>query len=272
MLVSRLIFPASQSSPVASAAPSMITPATPSFKISGNDQGNISFRGDVSSSEACPFLTTFGANDTYTCGDGTTCPWTAVGGCCAKAKGVHLCPDNKREMCSGETCSGDRCCVAEGECATKGLALRVCAGYGSLRIIPAGSPTPPHPHDESDDGITGGGIFLIIFFVGFVGLYCFVSMGWRFFNGARKCPEIMPHHTFWMELPSLVKEGIFFAQSKICGTKAGGGAGGAGGSAAYDGVYAPASRDSIGQTPGAGIAAYGTAASGGNAVNEDTTL
>ncbi|EPZ33317.1 hypothetical protein ROZALSC1DRAFT_29586 [Rozella allomycis CSF55] len=96
---------------------------------------------------------------------------------------------------------------------------------------PDESPTPPpsnppndKPNDEKDKspendapkgGMSGGDIFLIIFFV-IAGVYFLGGALIRKQNGYSGI-EIIPHFQFWSKVPSLMKDGVNFLAERLCG-------------------------------------------------------
>eukprot|EP00004_Rigifila_ramosa_P007937 TRINITY_DN19122_c0_g1_i1.p2 TRINITY_DN19122_c0_g1~~TRINITY_DN19122_c0_g1_i1.p2 ORF type:complete len:229 (+),score=46.03 TRINITY_DN19122_c0_g1_i1:3-689(+) len=68
--------------------------------------------------------------------------------------------------------------------------------------------------DESG-GLSGGSIFLIIFFVGTF-LYCAGGVVYNQRQGVTGI-EMVPNIQFWRELPGLVKDGCVFTKTKLTG-------------------------------------------------------
>eukprot|EP01059_Diplonema_ambulator_P035790 TRINITY_DN858_c0_g1_i8.p2 TRINITY_DN858_c0_g1~~TRINITY_DN858_c0_g1_i8.p2 ORF type:complete len:188 (+),score=51.10 TRINITY_DN858_c0_g1_i8:51-614(+) len=83
---------------------------------------------------------------------------------------------------------------------------------------PPGPTPPPGPKDESssDSGISGGAIFLIVFFVGFA---VYFAAGMAYMHKAKGATgvEMVPHLEFWKDLPNLMKDGAFFIKNKVTG-------------------------------------------------------
>eukprot|EP01111_Echinosteliopsis_oligospora_P010362 TRINITY_DN320_c0_g1_i1.p1 TRINITY_DN320_c0_g1~~TRINITY_DN320_c0_g1_i1.p1 ORF type:complete len:263 (+),score=70.39 TRINITY_DN320_c0_g1_i1:113-901(+) len=66
----------------------------------------------------------------------------------------------------------------------------------------------------SDGGITGGDIFLIIFFCGFAVYFAVgVLVKWKVMNASGV--EMVPNIDFWRELPGLWIDGVKYAKAKI---------------------------------------------------------
>eukprot|EP00754_Rhynchopus_humris_P019144 Rhum_TRINITY_DN14634_c0_g1::Rhum_TRINITY_DN14634_c0_g1_i1::g.104691::m.104691 len=69
---------------------------------------------------------------------------------------------------------------------------------------------------SSDGGITGGAVFLIIFFVGgFV--YFAGGFAYNFKMKELRGTEAVPNVAFWKDLPLLVKDGALFIKNKATG-------------------------------------------------------
>eukprot|EP00009_Paramoeba_aestuarina_P005175 CAMPEP_0201523576 /NCGR_PEP_ID=MMETSP0161_2-20130828/20356_1 /ASSEMBLY_ACC=CAM_ASM_000251 /TAXON_ID=180227 /ORGANISM="Neoparamoeba aestuarina, Strain SoJaBio B1-5/56/2" /LENGTH=246 /DNA_ID=CAMNT_0047922739 /DNA_START=83 /DNA_END=823 /DNA_ORIENTATION=+ len=68
---------------------------------------------------------------------------------------------------------------------------------------------------KGSSGLSGGSIFLIIFFVGFA-VYFAAGAGWNYYQGKRGI-EIIPQVEFWKDLPFLVKDGVMFLVGKCTG-------------------------------------------------------
>ncbi|KCV71853.1 hypothetical protein H696_01267 [Fonticula alba] len=69
---------------------------------------------------------------------------------------------------------------------------------------------------SSSGGISGGGVFLIIFFVTLI-LYFSIGAFYNYkFRGLQGI-EILPNSEFWMSLPSYIKDGCRFTYQKIMG-------------------------------------------------------
>jgi hypothetical protein len=66
-------------------------------------------------------------------------------------------------------------------------------------------------------GLSGGSVFLIIFFVGLF-VYFAAGVGWNAYNGAEGI-ELIPQVEFWKDLPFLCKDGVMF----LVGLATGGG-------------------------------------------------
>eukprot|EP01061_Rhynchopus_euleeides_P037036 TRINITY_DN6263_c1_g1_i1.p1 TRINITY_DN6263_c1_g1~~TRINITY_DN6263_c1_g1_i1.p1 ORF type:complete len:264 (+),score=96.18 TRINITY_DN6263_c1_g1_i1:1298-2089(+) len=181
----------------------------------------------------------------FTCGDGSTCEQE---GCCAQKGNVQLCP-SRLQMCEDpQGCQGQFCCKTS--CKAESLVIKACTARGQLSLAVA-----ERVDDDDSSGISGGSVFLLILFFG-TGLYCGCGVLYNYYQGTTQCPEVMPHHRFWVELPSFVGEGCVFLQTKLCGKPPE--------KNPYSGPYAPAPRTSMGQSQSAGesINAYGTGQDG----------
>jgi len=102
------------------------------------------------------------------------------------------------------------------------------SGCGSLAPVPTSKPTPlrtpiptsvptptvptptptPTPFIPKKKGLSGGSVFLIIFFCGFF-VYFAAGIGWNAYHGATGV-EMIPNVEFWKDLPFLVKDGFMF--------------------------------------------------------------
>eukprot|EP01060_Flectonema_neradi_P030086 TRINITY_DN42_c1_g1_i3.p1 TRINITY_DN42_c1_g1~~TRINITY_DN42_c1_g1_i3.p1 ORF type:complete len:233 (+),score=58.56 TRINITY_DN42_c1_g1_i3:66-701(+) len=96
---------------------------------------------------------------------------------------------------------------------------------------PPGPPTPPTPDTPSptgptpppgppapkkkDDGLTDGGIFLIVFFVGGF-LYFALGAAFMYKVKGERGVNMIPNVNFWKDLPFLMKDGAVFLKNKIC--------------------------------------------------------
>lgn len=92
-------------------------------------------------------------------------------------------------------------------------------------------PTPP------PGGLSAGSVLLILFFVALL-VYLVGGILINHNNGARGW-EMVPHHQFWSELPSLCVDGcVFFVKYITCqaGAVSGGMMGGGGGNRSYDNI------------------------------------
>ena len=74
-------------------------------------------------------------------------------------------------------------------------------------------------------GLTGGGIFLILFFVGGA-LYAGIGFAYGFKMLGLTGVEAFPNIAFWRDFPALLKEGCGFFVAKVKGLSGGGGGGG----------------------------------------------
>jgi len=69
------------------------------------------------------------------------------------------------------------------------------------------------PSRSSSKALSGGGIFLIIFFVGLF-VYCIAGAAYNYKQHHATGTALIPHRDLWFGLPGLVKDGcIFSAQS-----------------------------------------------------------
>jgi len=69
-------------------------------------------------------------------------------------------------------------------------------------------PSPPSPPKNQGGGLSGGSVFLIIFFVSLF-VYFAGGVGYNYYNGAQGV-ELIPQVEFWKDLPFLVKDGVMF--------------------------------------------------------------
>eukprot|EP01064_Diplonema_japonicum_P025386 TRINITY_DN3678_c0_g2_i3.p1 TRINITY_DN3678_c0_g2~~TRINITY_DN3678_c0_g2_i3.p1 ORF type:complete len:206 (+),score=45.74 TRINITY_DN3678_c0_g2_i3:54-671(+) len=83
---------------------------------------------------------------------------------------------------------------------------------------PPGVPVEPTPAEpsSSSDGVDGGVIFLIIFFVGFA-VYMGAGMAYRFKVKGETGVNMVPNVEFWKDLPNLMKDGALFIKNKVTG-------------------------------------------------------
>jgi len=75
--------------------------------------------------------------------------------------------------------------------------------------IPSGS--------SGDDGLSGGSIFLIIFFV-CVFVYFAAGIAYKKFKVHAEGIELLPNTEFWISFPGLIKDGCLFIKNKITGS------------------------------------------------------
>jgi len=73
---------------------------------------------------------------------------------------------------------------------------------------PPPSPTPPPTPRTQNQGLSGGSVFLIIFFVSLF-VYFAAGIGYNYYNGSQGA-ELIPQVEFWKDLPFLVKDGVMF--------------------------------------------------------------
>jgi len=102
-----------------------------------------------------------------------------------------------------------------------------CVGAG-----PGPGPSPPGPpgapgSTDSTSGLTGGGAFLIIFFVGSF-LYLALGFAYNFKVKGLQGMEALPNIEFWKDFPTLVKDGCVFFSDWVRSLR-GGGTGSGGG-------------------------------------------
>lgn len=81
-------------------------------------------------------------------------------------------------------------------------------------LAACGSSTPPTPPPSTkppktpSSGLSGGSVFLIIFFVSLF-VYFAAGIGYNYYKGAQGA-ELIPQVEFWKDLPFLVKDGVMF--------------------------------------------------------------
>ncbi|XP_077534261.1 cation-dependent mannose-6-phosphate receptor-like [Haemaphysalis longicornis] len=100
--------------------------------------------------------------------------------------------------------------------------------------IPFDGACTPH---APPGGLSAGSVLLILFFVGLL-VYLVGGILIRHNNGARGW-EMVPHHQFWSELPSLIVDGcVYFVKLVTCQSDvvSGGIGGGGGGNRSYDNI------------------------------------
>jgi hypothetical protein len=68
----------------------------------------------------------------------------------------------------------------------------------------------------SKGGLSGGSVFLIIFFVGLV-VYFAAGIAFKRIRMHSEGIEMIPNVEFWTSLPGLVRDGVFFIRNKITG-------------------------------------------------------
>jgi len=108
-----------------------------------------------------------------------------------------------------------------------GLTMQSCTEDSSMHCnyvltipssIACGSTAPPPPPPGGSDdkhGLSGGSIFLIIFFVlipVYIALGCLYQ---RKKNGTTSMADSCPNYEFWSSLPGYIKEGFVFSKNKI---------------------------------------------------------
>jgi hypothetical protein len=71
----------------------------------------------------------------------------------------------------------------------------------------------------SSGGLSGGDVFLIIFFVGFA-VYFIAGAGYNYYR-QKEGIELIPNVEFWRDLPFLCKDGVMFIVNKITGGSGG---------------------------------------------------
>jgi len=76
------------------------------------------------------------------------------------------------------------------------------------------------PKTALPGGLTGGGIFLILFFVG-AAVYLVGGILWQKFKVGASGLELIPNLTFWTSLPGLIKDGVMFMVNSTCRRGAG---------------------------------------------------
>jgi hypothetical protein len=74
-------------------------------------------------------------------------------------------------------------------------------------------PTPPSPPGEEKHGLTWGGVFMILFFVGLL-VYALATVGFNYYKGSRGA-DLAPHPDFWKSLPYLFLDGVKFTWAKL---------------------------------------------------------
>jgi hypothetical protein len=87
--------------------------------------------------------------------------------------------------------------------------------YNFNWMTPAGCPlSAPPAGSGSSGGLSGGDVFLIIFFVGGF-LYIAVGAAYNYKMKGQTGMEIIPNIEFWRDVPSLIKDGLVFTGSKL---------------------------------------------------------
>jgi len=81
-------------------------------------------------------------------------------------------------------------------------------------VAPPNSPNPPRVRPTSPTGISGGSVFLIIFFVT-IFLYFMIGMLYNKYYGQKSGIEMIPNLEFWKEVPDYLKEGVIFSKDNI---------------------------------------------------------
>lgn len=90
------------------------------------------------------------------------------------------------------------------------------AGSGSEASLcaPYDVGAPGGSGDSNSAGLTGGGIFLILFFVG--GTTYFASgFAYQYVRQEKRGTEAIPHVEFWKDLPHLVKDGAVYSAHTV---------------------------------------------------------
>eukprot|EP01065_Artemidia_motanka_P035375 TRINITY_DN43297_c0_g1_i1.p1 TRINITY_DN43297_c0_g1~~TRINITY_DN43297_c0_g1_i1.p1 ORF type:complete len:492 (+),score=137.85 TRINITY_DN43297_c0_g1_i1:78-1478(+) len=152
----------------------------------------------------------------YQCHDGTQCNDGDQGDCCKNHGGVARCPKEQPQMCTNVDCAGgtEHCCVATAaDCSAHG-GPRACSALFVFDIQSRLAPPVHPPSPDSSSGMSGGAIFLILFFCSFA-VYALVGTAAQWYKGVREFPELFPHSDFWLELPELVRDGWVFAARKV---------------------------------------------------------
>ena len=182
-----------------------------------NQYASLGYPDTFDPNSVCPFLVS-SADANYTCKNGTKC---LQAGCCG-ANGLNHCPAGQKMCMEPFACDEDYCCAAD--CGALNQFVRNCLVPFSVDVEPAGPTPPPTPAptdapkggSSSSDGLSGGAIFLIIFF-SILGAYVLFGCIFNWMNGVKQFPRMLPHYAFWCELPSFISEGFGFLRSKICG-------------------------------------------------------
>eukprot|EP01060_Flectonema_neradi_P041026 TRINITY_DN956_c4_g1_i1.p1 TRINITY_DN956_c4_g1~~TRINITY_DN956_c4_g1_i1.p1 ORF type:complete len:448 (+),score=41.52 TRINITY_DN956_c4_g1_i1:42-1346(+) len=165
--------------------------------------------------DICPFMAS-SPDANFICKNGTSC---ADIGCCGP-QGLDKCPANQKMCIEPLTCNQDYCCAAD--CSQLNQFERTCFITYSVHLargFPTNAPPTLSPYTaapSSDDGLSGGAIFLILFF-SFTAAYLIIGCGVKWINGVKQFPQMLPHYAFWCELPSFIKEGWYFLGAKLCG-------------------------------------------------------
>ena len=188
----------------------------------------------VNISHLCEFSEQFSAPGTFTCFNGDVC---TAPGCCVEKQGVKLCPIDAPFMCQDTTCFGDFCCSMN--CTALGSIPRQCVLRGVVTL------DVEEAQGGGSSGLSGGAIFLILLVVA-LAVYCGGGVLYNYYQGEKQFPNVLPHHRFWVEIPSFIGEGCVYLQAKICCKET---------SKANEysqGSFAPAPRTSIGVQQGYG--------------------
>ncbi|KAJ9461638.1 hypothetical protein DIPPA_15423 [Diplonema papillatum] len=90
--------------------------------------------------------------------------------------------------------------------AAAGINDRIC------QVIPPAAPSPGSP----SGGLTGGGVFLILFFVGFF-VYFAAGSAYMYKVKGETGVNVIPNVELWKGLPGLMKDGAAFLKGKVTG-------------------------------------------------------
>ncbi|KAJ9468228.1 hypothetical protein DIPPA_04423 [Diplonema papillatum] len=188
----------------------------------------------MSGPATCAWLQPTGEDGSCRCEDGVVVDYSQ--NCCGEYGGIAQCPRDLPQMCAASVqCGGMHCCSSD--CAAEFLTLpRPCFAAYAIELLSDPSSQDAH----GGGGLSGGAVFLILFFSS-IAAYCGCGMVFQWMNGARACPEIMPHHNFWVEVPVFMKEGWEWLCLRLCGV------GKQPNYVVYSGDYAPAPRDTMGE-------------------------
>ncbi|KAJ9468227.1 hypothetical protein DIPPA_04408 [Diplonema papillatum] len=195
-------------------SPDNLAAVSGSFAVQGETFVTVTMKP---SGLTCPWVQSSDQDGMSKCADGQECSYAKDPTCCDGHGGISRCPKDASQMCDAThnamACGGAYCCSRDCE-AYLNLAQRACFAAFTMTFDPEPEPvTPAHGSDVST-----GAVFLMLF-ISAVATYCGCGMVFQWMHGARECPELMPHYTFWTEVPLFVRDGWNWLWSSIFGAR-----------------------------------------------------
>lgn len=87
--------------------------------------------------------------------------------------------------------------------------------FMTMTSVQACAVPSPSTYDESSEGLSGGSVLLIIFFV-LLFVYMAAGIAFNKFRHEAKGLELLPNLGFWSKLPGLIRDGCAYSMAVVC--------------------------------------------------------